>query len=234
MAENLHEGHRKRMKEEIFAQDFPESMPPHKILETLLFYGIPRKDTNVIAHELLKKFGSIRGVIEASPEDLFEVKGMTQNAAALIKLIMPIARRYETECKIEKRHKFNSIDEIGEFLVKKHMGYGVETFAVTTFKPTGEIISCEILSKGDMSSVPLTVKSIVQNVLKNKAPCVIISHNHVNHNAMPSRSDIEMTKTLKDTLAAIGVNLLDHIIVADNDFVSLAQSQQFKPLFIIE
>lgn len=234
MADNLHTGHRKRLKEEVLAQDFHESMPPHKILEMLLFYGIPRKDTNPIAHELLNKFGSLRGVIEAEPEELFAVKGMTHNAAALIKLIMPIARRYETDVKANLNRKFASIDEIGEFLAKKHMGYGVETFAITNFKSNGELISCEIISKGDMSSVPLTVKAVVQNVLKHKAPCVIISHNHINKVAMPSRADLEMTKAIKDTLDNIGVNLLDHIIVSDNDFTSLAQSAQYKALFIIK
>jgi DNA repair protein RadC len=234
MADNLHEGHRKRLKEEFVAQDFHESIPPHRILEMLLFYGIPRKDTNPIAHELLNKFGSLRGVIEAPYEDLFEVKGMTQNAAALIKIVMPIARRYETDGKENLNRRFNSIDEIGEFLTKKHMGYGIETFAVTCFKPKGELIACEIISKGDMTSVPLTMKSIVQTVLKHKTTSVVISHNHINKDARPSIADLRMTKSIKDTLASIGVNLLDHIIVSENDFISLAQSENFKSLFIIK
>ena len=234
MADNLHAGHRKRMKEEALKQDFPDSMPDHKILELLLFYGIPRKDTNGIAHELLNKFGSLRGVVEASAESLFEVKGMTANAASLIKLIMPIARRYELERKMKSDRKFESIDDIGEFLSKKHMGYGVETFAVTTFKLSGELISCDILSKGDMTSVSLTVKAIVENVLKHKAPCAIISHNHISETAVPSKADIALTANVKETLLRLGVNLLDHIIVADNDFISLAQSSEYRSLFIIK
>lgn len=234
MTDNLHAGHIKRMKQEALKQDFPDSMPDHKILEMLLFYGIPRKDTNGLAHALLNKFGTLRGVIEATPESLYEVKGMTENAVALIKLIMPITRRYEMECKMEPDHKFTSIDAIGEFLSKKHMGYGIETFAVTTFKLGGEMISCDILSKGDMTSVQLTVKAIVENVLKHKAPCVIISHNHVSRTAMPSRSDIELTVILRKTLSQLGVNLLDHIIIADSDFVSLAQSRDYASLFIIK
>jgi DNA repair protein RadC len=234
MADNLHAGHRKRMKQEALKQDFPDSMPDHKILEMLLFYGIPRKDTNGLAHALLNKFGSIRGVVEASPESLYEVKGMTENAVALIKLIMPITRRYEMECKMEPDRKFGSIDAIGEFLSKKHMGYGVETFAVTTFKLGGEMISCDILSKGDMTSVSLTAKAIVENILKHKAPCAIISHNHISRTAVPSKADIDLTINLRETLLRLGVNLLDHIIIADNDFVSLAQSGDYASLFIIK
>lgn len=234
MAENLHAGHRKRMKREALEQDFPESMPSHKILEMLLFYGIPRKDTNPIAHALLENFGTLRGVIEADPSDLFAVSGMTENAVTLIKLIMPIARRYEAEAKIGTSKRFVSIDDIGNFLVKKHMGYGVETFAVTAFKENGEIISCDILSKGDMTSVPIATKSLVQHVLKSKAPCVIISHNHTHGNAMPSRDDLELTMSLNNVLANIGVRLLDHIIIADNDFVSIAQSDNYKSALIIK
>lgn len=234
MDENLHKGHRKRLKEEVLAQDFHESMPSHKILEMLLFYGIPRKDTNPIAHELLEKFGSFKGVLEASPEELFEVKGMTYNAVALIKLIMPIARRYKTDIKTNVNRKFSSIDEIGEFIAVKHMGYGVETFAVTSFKPNGELIASEIISKGDISSVPLTAKTILQTVLKHKAACVVISHNHINKTACPSMADLELTRSVNEVLHNIGVKLLDHIIIAENDFVSLAQSKDYNHIFIIK
>ena len=232
MAENIHEGHRKRLKRELLEQDFPDSIPSHKVLETLLFYGIPRKDTNPIAHELLQKFGTLRGVIEADPSDLFEVNGMTENAVTLIKLVVPIARRYETECKLMSKSRFTSIDQIGAFLTKKHMGYGVETFAVSTFKDNGELLSCDILSKGDMSSVPLTAKTIVQYVIKHKAPSAVISHSHVNHAAVPSRADIELTISVKNILSQIGVKLLDHIIVADDDYVSFRQSSQYASIII--
>jgi DNA repair protein RadC len=114
------------------------------------------------------------------------------------------------------------------------MGYGIETFAVTTFKENGQIINSEVISKGDMSSVPLTTKSIVQHVLKYKAPCAVISHNHVVGGAVPSEADIRMTIGVKTVLEQIGVRLLDHVIVADGDYVSLAQSPTYKSIFIIK
>ena len=92
--ENLHAGHRQRMRREMIEQNSFDQMGDHRILEVLLFYGIPRKDTNPIAHELLNKFGSLTGVMDAEFEELKAVKGMTENAATLIKTIMPIARRY--------------------------------------------------------------------------------------------------------------------------------------------
>ena len=88
MDKNPHTGHRKRLRHELLQQDFPDSVPSHKVLEALLFYGIPQCDTNGIAHELLEKFGSLNGVFEADPNSLFEVKGMTEKAVTLIKIIL--------------------------------------------------------------------------------------------------------------------------------------------------
>ena len=229
---NLHEGHRKRLRKEVIINDFSDELEIHKLLEALLFYGIPRKDTNEIAHELLNTFGSFSGVLEANYNDLYSIKGMTENAAFLIKLILPLSRRYNTE-RYKGGYKFKSIDEIGEFLVKKHSGYNTEVFIVTTFRDNGTMISCDVIKKGDMEEVSLSVKTLVNCVLRHNAPVVIVSHNHTNGLAVPSQADIKMTQILNFTLDQMGIRLLDHIIVADDEFVSLAQSKDYKPLFII-
>lgn len=230
MPSNPHEGHRKRLRRELLEQDFADSIEAHKILELLLFYGIPRKDTNEIAHELINKFGSFHAVFEADISDLLQVKGMTENAATLIKLLLPISRRYHTD-KYKSRYKFSTFNDVGDFLKEMHSGYREEVFMVTTMKNNGEKIACDIISKGDMSSVALSVKAIVQVVLKHNAPCVVISHNHTSKNALPSKPDIEMTQNLKYMLEQLGVKLLDHIIVAGDDYVSMAQSSQYSSIF---
>lgn len=234
MAENnLHEGHRKRLKKEILEQDFSDSIPTHKVLETLLFYGIPRKDTNPIAHELLLKFGSLSGVLEASPSDLLQVKGMTENAVTLLKLIVPLYRRYKTE-REKKRLKFSSVEEIGDYLMQRYTGYTEEVFMVMFLKQDGSFIACDIISKGDSGMVALTIKSVVQKALQYNAPDVVISHNHPNGNALPSRADVEMTKRLQKTLQEINVRLIDHIIIGENDYISFIQTAELRPMFIIE
>ncbi len=230
---NPHKGHRKRLKKELLFKDFSENTETHKLLEALLFFGVPQKDTNVIAHELLEEFGSLRGVLEAEPEDLFQIKNMTENVTALIKLVLPIARRYGTEKFEGKGYKFRSLDEIGEYLVEKHSGYPNEVFIVTTFRADGSKITSDIVKKGDSVSVTLPMKDIINSVLKHNAPIVVFSHNHINQPALPSKEDIVMTQKLKYMLDQIGCKLIDHIIVSGNDFISLAQSNDYKSLFII-
>lgn len=231
MAENIHEGHRKRLRKKLIELDFHDKIDDHIMLETLLFYAIPRRDTNVIAHSLLNKFGSIYGVFEADAFELMQVDGINENAATLIKLMLPLFRRYYNNKYTDKKQRFQSIDQIGEYLMNKHSGYKDEIFILSSFTSEGVLISSNILSKGDASTVNVSIKEIVKTALNHNAPCVIISHNHFSGNALPSNNDIEMTQKLKDALELLGIKLLDHIIVAGNDFISMAQSREYFSIF---
>ncbi|MBQ4119352.1 MAG: RadC family protein [Clostridia bacterium] len=230
MSENLHKGHRKRLRHELLEQDFPDSVPSHKVLEALLFYGIPQSDTNGIAHELLAKFGSLNGVFEADPNSLFEVKGMTERAVTLIKMILPLTRRIHTE-KYQKHYRFKSIDEYGDYIAKHFMGYNNEVFMVTSFDINGNLIENDIISDGHAASVSLSVKKIVKKVLTRNPASVIIAHNHIGQSAVPSFADIQMTQSLKYTLEQIEVKLVDHLIVSGTDYISLAQSGDYSQIF---
>lgn len=230
MDKNPHEGHRKRLVHELLEQDFPDSVPSHKVLEALLFYGIPRKDTNGIAHELLTKFGSLNGVFEADPNSLYEVNGMTERAVTLIKMILPLSRRIHT-AEYKKHYRFNSIDEYGNYITKCFMGYNNEVFMISSFDNKGELIENDIISDGHTASVSLSVKKIVKKVLPRNPTSVIISHNHIGQSAVPSFADIQMTQSLKYTLEQIEIKLIDHIIVSGNDYVSLAQSSEYNQIF---
>ena len=231
MANNLHKEHRERVRKEFLEHGFSEDAPPHKLLEMLLFFSIPRKDTNETAHLLLKEFGSLSGVFEAETADLMKVKGIGENSAALIKLMLPLFRKYQSE-KVAVKPKFTNMDEICDFIIKKYIGYKCEVFMVTSFNNEGYMIACDKIGEGDMSSVGVSVRDIVQVVLKRNAACVIISHNHTSGNAIPSKADVEVTKSIKITLQQMGVKLLDHIIVVPDDCVSMLQSREYKDIFI--
>ncbi len=232
MSDNPHKDHRKRLRQELLEQNFPDSVPKHKILETLLFYGVPQKDTNKIAHELLEKFGSLSGIFEADANDLFEIKGMTERAVTLIKMILPLTRRIYTE-KYQNSYRFNSIDEFGAFIVKRFVGYNTEVFMVSSFDSNGNLIETDIITDGHNDSVSLSVKKIVKTALARNPSGVIISHNHLNGSAVPSFADIEMTQSAKYILEQIGIRLVDHIIVANSDYVSLAQSSKYNKIFLV-
>lgn len=228
--ENLHKGHRQRMRDEAMRQNNFDAMADHRLLELLLFGAIPRKDTNPIAHELLREFGSISGVLDAEVHDLAAVNGMTQNAAILIKTILPLARRYQKN-KFKEGHKFKNIDEVGEFLIEKHLGNKNETLAITCLDAVGKFIACDIIGEGFADSVDVTFREIAAYVLKHNAQWVIISHNHNVDNALPSNTDIKMTVELQKSLAQLNIRLLDHIIVSGNDYVSMRQSAEFASIF---
>ena len=230
MEENVHSGHRERVRREFLKNGFDEDTPPHKIMEMLLFYSIPRKDTNEIAHELVSRFGSIAGIIDAPVEELVKVNGVNTNTAALIKLIMPVARRYMFDKK-RNTHKYSNIDEVGNYLLSRYIGYSKEVFSITSFSGSGSILGFDILSEGDVSEVSISTRTVIEAVLKRQAVCAIIAHNHPDGVAVPSDNDIAVTENIKNALAHINVRLLDHLIIADGDYVSMAQSRLYKHIF---
>lgn len=230
MSENLHKEHRLRMRKEFLENGFNEETPPHKMLEMLLFYSIPRKDTNELAHRLINTFGSLEAVLEAPVEQLLKVDGVGENTAVLIKLILPFVRRYQVK-KITQKKEFGSSSQLGEFLVAKYMGFKKETFAITSLDSKGRFLGFDILSIGDATSVELSVRRVIETVMKRNPACIVMSHNHPSGSALPSGDDIRLTANLSDTLENINVKLLDHMIICDNDYVSLAQSKEFDYIF---
>ena len=229
---NVHDGHRERVRKEILANGFSESTPPHKILEMLLYYAIPRKDTNEIAHTLLESFGSVSGVFEAPAEELMKIKGVSENTASLLKLMIPVIRAYSGDKKSNPSLKnglhFNSVYE---FLENRYIGYKNEIFAITSFNHKGVFTGFDILAEGDNSEVKISIRQIIEAVIRRNASYAIISHNHPQGIAMPSSSDIEMTEKINTALKSIKVDLFDHMILTDDDYVSLRQSQSYAYLF---
>ena len=230
MAENLHNKHRERMRKQFLTEGFSENSSEHKLLEMLLFFSISRKDTNDIAHLLINRFGSLSGVLEAPAEELVKIEGVGENTAMLLKLMVPVTKKYIAS-KTQKVNIFENMDSICDFLVEKYIGADVETFAVTSFNSKGAVVGFDILAKGDCVTVNVSVRQVIESVLKNNAICAVISHNHPGGTATPSGEDIETTRKIADMLKRINIRLLDHIILCDDDYVSLAQSASFRHIF---
>lgn len=230
MEENLHAGHRERMKKEFLANGFAPDMPEHKKLELLLFYCIPRIDTNDIAHELLNRYKNIAGVLDAPVDELVTFKGITENNVGILKMIMPLARLYIDE-KNSSKAVFNNINEVGDYLLNKFLGFCEENFAVVSLDGKGQFLSFDILSKGDISSVGVSTRDLIQLAFKTNATCIVIAHNHPGGVALPSNEDIAITESVSIALKQIGVRLLDHIIVANGDYVSMNQTSKYQYIF---
>ncbi|MBE6878913.1 MAG: DNA repair protein RadC [Ruminococcaceae bacterium] len=222
---NLHEGHRQRLKER-FLKDGLAGFEDHNILELLLFYSVPRADTNETGHKLLNKFGSLSKVFEASVEELCEVDGIGIHSATLIKLIPEIYNAYNVD-KTKNITVLNTHDDLGKYFIPRFLGKKDEEVHMVLLDSKNKIIKSENIAKGSVNAVQLSVRYIISQAINNNATGVILAHNHPAGVALPSTNDIKMTKKLFEALRLADIKLKDHIIVAEDDFVSLRDSGCF-------
>ncbi len=225
----MHEGHRARLKARALKEGL-DKFEPHNILELLLFFSIPRQDTNVIAHRLLDHFGSLSAVFDASFEELKEIKGVGENSAYLIKLIPELARAY-----IDDRHSagliLNTPQKVGDYLLNKFIGRNDEVVILLLMDNKCKVLKCTVVFEGSVNAAAISIRKITELALRNHASVAVVAHNHPNGIALPSKEDVETTKRLKEALQLVGVELVDHIIVADNDYISMAQSANYRSIF---
>lgn len=223
---SIHAGHRQRLKER-FLKESLDNFEEHEVLELLLFYGIPQRDTNEIAHELIRKFGSLSKVLEATPEELQEVKFIGDNVTTLFQLITAVARYYQVNCAM-REEILPTIDACGKYLVPFFHGRQNETVFLLCLDAKCKVLSCEKVGEGGVNSAGVPVRKIVEMALKVNATSVILAHNHPSGLAIPSGEDIQTTRRVALALDAVEICLVDHIIVADNDWVSLSQSELYR------
>ena len=223
----LHDGHRERLKER-FRQTGLEGFNDIQVLELLLFYAIPRKDTNPIAHALLNRFGTLHQVLEAPIHELQMVDGVGENAATLLCLAKELAGRYAvSQAKVEAI--LPSIRKCGEYLKRFYIGKRDELVYLLCLDAKCKVLGCVEIGRGNVNSVGLSIRKIVETALRFNAVSVVLSHNHPSGYATPSPEDIATTRRVGIALDAVGIVLADHIIVAEDDFVSLAESNLFRP-----
>lgn len=220
---NVHKGHRDRLRER-FIKSGLHSFEDHTALELLLFYAVPQKDTNVLAHTLLEHFGSFAAVMDASLDELCQIKGVGKTSAVLIKLV-PEMCAYYLEDRAKPGTILDSTEKAGNFFLPKFFGKTVEEVYIVSLDDKRKIIRHIRLSEdGIVNAVKISVKRIVTEAVKSNATGIIIAHNHPSGIALPSFSDKHLTHQIQQALRMINVQLVDHIIIADNDFVSMADS----------
>ncbi len=226
--DNVHSGHRSRVRKK-FLDNGIDSFEPHEVLELLLFYAVPMKNTSILAHKLLDSFGSISAIFDAPYDALIEA-GLTESQAVMLKLMPDITRLY-IEDKHNNKSKVVDVDNLPDVIIRKFIGRENENVLALLIDAKGKEVFCGIVSKGSLNDTTLPIRKIVDFSLRYNAKSVIVAHNHPSGVALPSRDDIDATVNLKNALDLIGVRLLDHYIVADNDCVSLAQSKILPTVF---
>jgi len=223
----LHQGHRERLRQR-FQEQGLDGFTDIQALELLLFYAIPRKDTNPIAHTLLERFGSFYQVLEAPLHELQSVDGVGENAATLLHLARAIAGRYAvSQAKIEAI--LNSTHKCGEYLKHFFVGKREEVIYLLCLDAKCKVLGCTEVGRGSVNAAGLSIRKIVETALRYNAVSVVLSHNHPGGLAFPSAEDTVTTRRVALALDAVGIILADHIIVADHDFVSMAESDLYRP-----
>ena len=218
----LHDGHRNRLKNR-FLNEGLTNFEDHNVLELLLFYSIPRSDTNEIAHELLNKFGSLHGVFEAGMEDLMSVNGISRHSAVLIKMIPELFVVYGRD-KVRDIQKINSSDDAKQFFIPGFYGKVREEVQLVLLDDKMNIIKWVKIYEGSVNSANVPIRKIVEIAIENRATNVIIAHNHPTGLILPSKDDLRATAKVREALALVDVKLLDHVIVSDNEAASLKDS----------
>lgn len=224
---SIHEGHRQRLKDR-FRQEGLDNFDELYVLELLLFYCIPRKDTNPIAHRLLAHFGSLTAVLEAKPEELEKVEGISEAASTFLSLIPQVGRYYQVR-RTKPGDVLRTSNECGNFLRPYFIGRDKETVFLLCLDAKCEVICCKKVGEGNVNSANIPIRRVVEMALSTNATSVVLAHNHPSGLALPSADDIQTTLRVAAALEAVEITLADHIVVSGEDFVSMAQSHYFTP-----
>lgn len=219
---SIHEGHRERVRKR-FLQEGLDSFTDIQVLEFLLFYCISRRDTNPIAHALLERFGSLSQVLEAPVEELCKVDGIGESTAVFLRLI-PQAGRFYLKDRVSQVKILSSLESCAAYLVPFFFGQRVEMVYLLCLDAKCKLLNCTRIAEGNVNAAGLSVRKVVETALAANATSVVLAHNHPGGLAIPSKEDILTTSRVSAALDAVDIHLSDHIIVADNDYVSMVQS----------
>ena len=219
--DNVHAGHRKRMKEAMLNHGI-DSLNEHQVLEILLFYAIPNGDTNPIAHELMRKFKTLRGVIEADYDELKAVKGIADNAASLIKFVQMFSGRYlRSSCCDGDKFRFNDTLTLRRYYEGVFLGVKNEQIRVMLLDDELNMLKEEAIIEGTIGKVEISTRKFTDFIIKNNSSRVVIAHNHPNGSSLPSKEDVEATESLSEFLKMLDITLLDHVITGRTGSTSM-------------
>ncbi len=218
--DSTQEGHRKRLRQK-FLKSGLDGFHDYEIVELLLTLGTPRRDCKVPAKQALKKFGSLRGILEAPAEELATVYGIGPNNVIGLKLAQAIALRYLNDRVIGKDF-LRSSEEVVDYLRLNLRDRTREVFLVVFLNGRNQITAMEELFAGTLTTSAVYPREVIDRTLKNKAAALVLVHNHPSGSPQPSKEDLDITKRLKDAAASIDVTIHDHIIIAGDTFYSFA------------
>jgi DNA repair protein RadC len=221
MTNNIHAGHRQRLKQR-YLEEGLAYFSEHQVLELLLYYGLPQGDTNVLAHDLIERYGSLPAVLEAGYEDLRQVKGLGAHTALLLTLLPDLWRYYQL-ARSKPRAVIHDRRELAEYVTHLFIGEGHELFYLICLDARNNVTRAYKINEGALDSVGLEPRAVAEAALRYKAKSVVLAHNHPGGSLKPSAGDINITGQLIAALGALDIVVLDHIIVAGGKYFSFAE-----------
>ena len=220
-----YEGHRQRARQKLLELG-ADKLQDYEMVELMLFLIFKRKDVKPLAKELLIRFKSIDKILNAPIAELIKVPGIGEKAAEAIKIINGITL-LALKSRVIHRNHINCFDDVINYCKINMKNLIAEELRVLFLNAINEIIADEVMQKGDINSVNIYPRMIARRCLELGAIGVILIHNHPSGDPTPSRDDVFVTKRIKNALTVFDISLQDHIIIADNRYIS------FKALDIL-
>lgn len=225
---NLHSGHRQRMKDKVLQHGL-DSLADHEILEVLLYFTLPRVDTNALAHRLMAHFGSLSAVLGADYEELRAVSGVGEQTAFMLHMLPALLGRVERD-KNRDKPIFGATEAFAEYVCRLFAGENTETVFLICLNANLQLINAVRLSRGDVGSVHISVAQVVKTAIRHKARTVVLAHNHPGGRMKASMEDFDMTRRCLKALSEVNVTLLDHFIVSGDKYISFAEHRYLEVL----
>ncbi len=232
--DNIHQGHRQRLRDRYIKDGGLKNFEDHQILELLLFYSYhARMDTNEVAHRILNKFnGSLIDLFSASPKEIMRRTGVTEKVAVQLSMVSELVSYYVRK-RNEKNTKFDNSDIVEKYVLSLFINCNEpkEIFHLICLDKKRCLKEDIIMGEGTADQIKISIKEIVHKLLDNEAAYVILAHNHPGGATMPSVADIKTTEVLRDYLGKLGIRMLDHLIVSDNSCFSFAAHRLCKLMY---
>ena len=225
---SIHDDHRNRVRERVRRGGL-DNFEEHQVLELLLFYSFKRGDTNELAHKLLEHFGSFSAVLDADPAQLQKVGGCGPQSAFFLSLLGQTVRYYQVNRAMQQDVILNTVEKCGYYLMPHFSNRRNEAVYLLCLDAKCKVLCCKEVGEGSVNFASVPIRRIVEVAMGYGASSVVLAHNHPSGLAIPSDEDVLTTRRAALALSAVEITLVDHIIVADDDFVSLAQSGQYDP-----
>lgn len=227
------EGHRERLREK-FEKSGLAAFLDYEVIELLLTLGVPRKDCKPQAKEAINRFKSLRGVMEAPPEELRKIRGITPYNTFVIKFVQEVAREFLRE-QILNKPFCKSSKEVFDYLYHSMRDLKKEVFKVMFLDVQNQVIEVENLFEGTLNASAVYHREIVKEAIRHNAAALIFVHNHPSGNPDPSDNDKQLTRDLVFVGDIMQIKVLDHIIIGDNKYFSFSDAgliEQYELAFL--